>query len=204
MYDYKQRVILKSALKIISRYGLRAVNMDDIAHGAGMSKKTIYQWFNDKHHVIDSLYENIIQIVQHRLDKIETNEPDSVHRYIKIIELAAEARQYISSSDLEELRRFHAPTYKKIEQFVEKSFASAFTHCIDLGREQEMYERAFNSTLVAMISLSALNFLNRTDKQLAELSSHEKKQQVTRHLLYAITTPAGKKKAEQYFSNNQS
>jgi len=40
--------IQEKAEELFMQYGIRSVSMDDIAAQLGMSKKTLYQYFNDK------------------------------------------------------------------------------------------------------------------------------------------------------------
>lgn len=201
MSDIKQRYILKHSLHLFRLYGLKVVTMDEIARAAGISKKTIYQYFNDKDAVINHLYSRIITIIEQQLNKIKNSDRGPVHQYIKMIELAMIARDYITSNTVEDLKRFHAGTFKKLQNFIDKGFIPAVTGCIEKGREEGLYQSAFNSNLMAMICLSELDFLKEiNNKKLAALSPGEIKQQVTRHLLYGITTNAGKKQADKYFS----
>ncbi|MFC0185061.1 DNA-binding transcriptional regulator, AcrR family [Pseudarcicella hirudinis] len=49
--EIKERIIKKSK-ELFFRYGVKSVTMDDIAHDLGISKKTIYQNFNDKDEIV--------------------------------------------------------------------------------------------------------------------------------------------------------
>ena len=43
--------ILKEAVELFMRYGIKSVTMDDIARHLSISKKTIYQFFRDKEEI---------------------------------------------------------------------------------------------------------------------------------------------------------
>lgn len=58
--DPKER-ILEKAHELFNRYGLRSVSMDDIAAQAGMSKKTLYQYFTDKEELVNGVFNAIIE-----------------------------------------------------------------------------------------------------------------------------------------------
>ncbi|WP_229217029.1 TetR/AcrR family transcriptional regulator [Dyadobacter luteus] len=47
----KERIV-KSALNLFWRYGIRSVTMDDIAKDLGISKRTIYQHYSDKEAIL--------------------------------------------------------------------------------------------------------------------------------------------------------
>ncbi len=55
--ETKDRIATK-AHELFLRYGIRSISMDEIAAHLGISKKTIYQFYEDK----DSLVEAVIDI----------------------------------------------------------------------------------------------------------------------------------------------
>ena len=55
------------------RYGIRNVSMDDIAKELGISKKTIYQTFQDKAAIVHAVMEAHNQGERRELEKIQEN-----------------------------------------------------------------------------------------------------------------------------------
>jgi AcrR family transcriptional regulator len=45
-------IILKAVAALFLKYGIRSVSMDDIAHHKAISKKTLYQYFDDKNDLV--------------------------------------------------------------------------------------------------------------------------------------------------------
>ena len=54
MIDTKENV-LGAVAELFLKYGVRSVSMDDIAHHQGISKKTIYQYFEDKNDLVNQV-----------------------------------------------------------------------------------------------------------------------------------------------------
>src|SRR3954466_12358088 len=52
--ETKDRV-LQGAEELFFRYGIKSVTMDDIAKHLAISKKTIYQFFEDKNEMVETL-----------------------------------------------------------------------------------------------------------------------------------------------------
>jgi len=50
-----QEKILKTALQLFFKFGIKHVTMDDIARELGMSKKTIYQFYKEKDDLVNFL-----------------------------------------------------------------------------------------------------------------------------------------------------
>jgi AcrR family transcriptional regulator len=53
--------ILDSAIRLISRHGLQGLTMERVAADAGVSKGTLYVYFKDKEHLLDSVKEHALQ-----------------------------------------------------------------------------------------------------------------------------------------------
>ena len=62
--DTKERII-EQARELFIRLGIRSVSMDDIAGQIGMSKKTLYQHFEDK----DELVELVVAFETNRMQQ---------------------------------------------------------------------------------------------------------------------------------------
>lgn len=50
--DKKRSVVVKSAMNLFRQKGIKDVTMDDIAHSLKMSKRTLYELFNDKENLL--------------------------------------------------------------------------------------------------------------------------------------------------------
>ncbi|MBD0374785.1 MAG: helix-turn-helix transcriptional regulator, partial [Flavisolibacter sp.] len=60
MMEPKER-ILNKAHELFNRYSVRSVSMDDIAAQAGMSKKTVYQYYTDKEELVDAVLQSVLE-----------------------------------------------------------------------------------------------------------------------------------------------
>lgn len=54
MIDKKDQLI-EQATELFSRHGVISVTMDDLARFAGVSKKTVYQYFENKAVVVEAV-----------------------------------------------------------------------------------------------------------------------------------------------------
>lgn len=61
--------IVKEADKRFRKYGIRAVTMDDIAHGIHVSKRTIYEAFPNKEMVLMEVLRNLVEERDEHLQK---------------------------------------------------------------------------------------------------------------------------------------
>ena len=55
--DEKRLEIIERASSVYMKYGVKSVTMDDLARELGISKKTIYKYFDDKSELVRSIVE---------------------------------------------------------------------------------------------------------------------------------------------------
>ncbi|MBK9737772.1 MAG: TetR/AcrR family transcriptional regulator [Saprospiraceae bacterium] len=63
--DIKSRILTK-AEELGRLIGFRAITMDDLAAQLGISKKTIYQFYNDKNELVDDVMSEVIKKSQEK------------------------------------------------------------------------------------------------------------------------------------------
>ena len=88
-YDDQRAQILKAAAQVFARRGYTAATMNEVAAASGVSKATLYHYFNDKH----ALLEDIVR--------------SHVARLERLVEPVADDLVVVAADDLRDLiRRF--------------------------------------------------------------------------------------------------
>lgn len=72
----KEDQILKSAKKLISKYGYKKVSMDEIALEAGVTKKTVYSYFPSKEELLNVLIRRELEKMKKDLEEIKKEKGD--------------------------------------------------------------------------------------------------------------------------------
>ena len=54
--------ILTRSMELFQRFGLRAVNMDDVSRELAMSKKTLYTFFSNKSDLVDQAAKYLFKV----------------------------------------------------------------------------------------------------------------------------------------------
>ena len=78
-----KETILSSVAELFLKYGIRSVSMDDIAHHQGISKKTLYQYFDDKNDLVNQVtrllleerikeYESVAACANNAIDELHS------------------------------------------------------------------------------------------------------------------------------------
>ena len=70
----KKDIVVEIARNLFSKYGYKKVSMDEVAKGAGVTKKTIYTYFKDKESMFKYFIDEELQIMKDELEKLEKSD----------------------------------------------------------------------------------------------------------------------------------
>ena len=96
----KDEQIIKSAKKLISKYGFKKVSMDEIANDAGVTKKTVYSYFSSKEELLNIIIKQELDKMKKELEKYEKETGDFMD-YIKSKLVDANEKGYISVKNVD-------------------------------------------------------------------------------------------------------
>src|ERR1700759_5406498 len=99
--------ILGAAAELFSQYGFKTITMDDIARRAGISKKTLYQHFANKHEIVNESvlwYKNhMTENCEHMLEGAE----NAVEAMVRMLAYMDNMNKRINPMALFEMQRFY-------------------------------------------------------------------------------------------------
>src|ERR1700751_4967861 len=122
-----QEKILKAALTLFFKYGIKRVTMDDIAKELGMSKKTIYQFYKEKDDLVNQLCENELLDQERQFDEMNQNAKDPIHEIMLISLRMKEMMQNINPVFFLDLQKFYPTAFKRFQKFKEEcAFRNVF------------------------------------------------------------------------------
>merc|ERR1711907_199237 len=99
--DEKRLEILERATNVYMRLGIKSVTMDDLARELGISKKTIYKYFDDKSDLVRSIVQMKTEMDQAICMNCINQNGNAIDDLIQVSKLIAEiiGRSYVASID---------------------------------------------------------------------------------------------------------
>ena len=86
--------ILKKFGELMQTFGIKQITIDMIAEKCGISKKTVYKYFNSKHEIVDRIITDIIDELGKRFDDIDHSDSAPID---KMYDLFASMYQLLGS-----------------------------------------------------------------------------------------------------------
>ncbi len=190
--DNKALEIIQEATQLFQRYGIKSISMEELSRQLGISKKTLYQYFEDKTALVDKVVEQIIEKKNCDFLKL-TNE--GVNALEELFEVYRMAREMVRDHNpgLEfDLQKFYPTIFKRIrENFRQMMYASTVRN-LDKGKAEGLYRQNFDTTVVAKLHVIRIeNLMNSDMVTLEEIHSDHFFKEVFNYHLHGIISRKG-------------
>ncbi len=202
--DIKDK-ILKGAMELFLKYGVRSVSMDDIARHLSVSKKTIYQYFADKDDVVTLVAQNHLEKGRSEFESLREISKNAVDELVRISSCLKKDMQEMNPSLLFDLKKYHAKAWNVWLEHKYKYIHDSVVRNLLQGMEEGYYRKEIRPEVLAVvrIELVQLGFdegaFPRDQFNLAEVQL-----QIFDHFIYGLLTEKGRKlyeKSKQEITN---
>lgn len=152
--EIKERIQTR-AEELIMRYGIRSVSMDDIATQLGMSKKTLYQYFDDKNKLVDVIVENQLKNAQCNCAALYKQSRDAVEEIFFTMEHIAHQFSNMNPVVLFDLEKFHPSSFQKFLKYKNEFLYDVIHKNLQRGIEEGLYRAEINTDIITKYRLES-------------------------------------------------
>ncbi|TDY10608.1 TetR/AcrR family transcriptional regulator [Meridianimaribacter flavus] len=196
--------ILKTAVDLFLTYGFKSVTMDDIANAQGISKKTIYQYFENKTVLVEESVMLLFQIISTGIEEIRTQEKNPIEEIYEIKQFLMKNLKDEKSSPQYQLEKY----YPKIFHNIKEKQMCVMEDCvgcnIERGKKMGLFREDLNSDFISKIYFNCMMALK--DKSLFPLEHFSMRMLMNNYLEYhlrGICTSKGLEHLNNYLQINQ-
>ena len=134
--EIKERIIAKAREQFF-RYGVKSITMDDIARELGISKKTIYQHFEDKDAIVHQLMMAEMANDKCEWDELDGSSNNVIEKIVKSMDIIRQAFAEINPSAFFDIKKYHPKTWQLFQDhkqnFVMESIRKELLQGIEEG-----------------------------------------------------------------------
>jgi AcrR family transcriptional regulator len=197
--EAKER-ILEKANELYFRYGVRSITMDEIAAQCGMSKKTIYQFFEDKDALVAAVMDREMTETQTRCIGTQQESENAIHEVVLAMQTVIKLFDSMHATLMFDLQKHHPESYLKIQQHKSKFLFELTKENIERGQQEGLYRQELNAEIMAAVRLETTFMAIRGDLAFPKnrYSPSQVIQEITDHFLHGLATETGLKLIEQY------
>jgi len=168
----KETQILEKVKRLYHRYGIKSVTMDDVANHLGISKKTIYEFFQDK----EDLVRHVLLQEQEQsnviFEEIFKKNLNAIEELFEVYKMINELFQEYNTSMEYDIRKYYPDIYTWIKQIKRKRMYSAMYNNMIKGKREGLYRKDLNASIIARLHIARTeNLMNNDVFSMEELTS---------------------------------
>lgn len=194
--------IIDESVKMFALEGVKAIRMDDIATRLGISKRTIYQLFEDKNTLVELSLDRHFELEREAFEANGINAQNIVEEFMVLIDNASNTlkRDFVL---MEGVKRFYPVIYAKVVTERNQNMYEHLQKSIKEGIESGIFIEQVNIELAILFFMdSFLGVLVRTDVYLPkDITLEDAFKYNVLYFFRGISTPLGVKIVDSYLND---
>jgi AcrR family transcriptional regulator len=148
-HQEKLDYILRSSMALFENYGIKSISMDDIARELGMSKKTLYQFVDNKSDLIRKGFGKFQDDFKQAIEDVCSKGMNAIDELLEVSKLVNEAIKKYNPSNVFDLRKYYPEIYAEhINEDKEYSYRMTVEN-LQKGIREKIYREDLDVELVA-------------------------------------------------------
>ena len=196
--------ILSNAAELFLNYGFKSITMDDISNHLGISKKTIYQHFENKTDLVEAVTMYVFENVSCGINEICNSKKNPIQEIFDIKQFIMEHLKDEKTSPQYQLQKYYPKIFKTIKKKQFEIMHECVKENLNRGIEQGIYRPNINIEFISRIYFHCMTILK--DNELFPLTHFSMNTLLDNFLEYhvrGISTEKGQLTLNK-FINNQS
>jgi len=144
-------------MSLIFNHGVKAMTMDELARRIGVSKRTIYEHFEDKDALLIAILNRYKKLKEAQVNKISKDSPTVIHMFFNSVPESSTFTKIVSLHD--EIKRYHPAVYTKMLHAEEKHEIERTKKFFEQGIKQGVFRKDLNVDIAAQLLRSTLRQL---------------------------------------------
>ena len=182
--DNQLQQILEQAEKLFLRLGIRSVTMDDLSQSLGISKKTLYQYVDNKADLISKIVLNHVGKETECISNISTQATNAVQEMMEITKYSVQQLREISPVVIFELQKYYRESWEKMEALHKEHIYRVIYENIEKGKKEGYYREEINSDIVSKLYVGKTYLL--VDENVFPLKEYDRRKLLMEFFKYHI------------------
>ncbi|SHI32591.1 transcriptional regulator, TetR family [Hymenobacter daecheongensis DSM 21074] len=148
--------ILQAALGLFGRNGIRSVSMDDIATQLGISKKTLYKWFENKDQIVHGVMQQHLAQTQGDCETMAGQSESAVAELVKMMSWMKSQFADIHPSIFHDLQKYHPATWQLWLEHKNEFILDQIVDNLRRGMAEGLYRADLDVDVLARLRLAEI------------------------------------------------
>ena len=187
------------AFEIFVRYGFRAVTMDDLAKEMSISKKTLYQHFNNKEDVIRQALNVYHKRQKTKMENIQKEAQNPIEVIFLVFKILIGESKDVNIMNFLDLKKYYFDIWQNSANSNEEYFCNRISTNLERGMAIGFYRPDLNRDIIAKLFYHlALALTSQDNNLLNEYPLRDFIRQIVTYHLNGVCTDEGRTILENY------
>ncbi len=153
-----QQTILEKALTRFMESGFNRVTTDDLSGDLGISKKTLYKYYETKDALVDAVFEYLMNSIRKKIEAV-TADPDlnALHKLEKMFETISDYVFRVSKQTFVDLQKSRPDLFQKMLDFRARQVKRNLQIMMEQGQREGLIREDLDITLAIDMFLAVIN-----------------------------------------------
>jgi len=147
--EIKCQQMLEQVSGLFMQYGIRSLTMDDIARHLGISKKTLYQCFEDKADMVEKTMTAHIDHDTAMVEQIHGEASNAIEEMFLIVQQVGQHLTQIHPSILFDLEKYYPKAFRLFVDYKQKTIRSVIERNMRDGMAQGLYRENLKPRIIS-------------------------------------------------------
>ncbi len=200
MIEQKQHII-KASYNQFRQLGFKNVTMDDLARQIGISKKTLYELFENKDELVLESIKYMLETNRAETEAVLKSSKNAVEQLINVITIMEKMLRGLNLISYMDLQRYYPTAYQYLETFKREHMLTDIIENLKQGIAEGLYRSDVNVEVVSRFRLeSAMIVFHNNVYPQDKFNIIEVNNELFVHYMYGIASIKGHKLINKYLN----
>ncbi|NVO19471.1 MAG: TetR/AcrR family transcriptional regulator [Bacteroidetes bacterium] len=158
--DEKLKMILKESSHLFIKFGIRSLSMDDLCREMGISKKTLYQFVENKTDLISQTLDFVVQDAVWAVESANNEGRNAIDQLLIVSRKVCTEMQHFNPSITFDLQKYYPEIYRKFNHGKKEVIFNKIVKNMQQGIAEGFYRDDLPIELVARLYVQKLEYIN--------------------------------------------
>lgn len=189
--EQKAKILSKSK-ELFFKLGVKSITMDDLARELGISKKTLYKYFDNKSDLVNAVLVQHFNDEKCLVENVTNTAENAIEEIMMIAKNGMKQFRKLHPSSIYDLKKYYPKAWQIIEQFKSEYIHKSIISNITRGKEQGLYREHIHADVIAKLYANSIDLLvNPSSFPATEYNFAELYKEFLIYHLHGIVTEKG-------------
>ncbi|NOQ25984.1 MAG: TetR family transcriptional regulator [Bacteroidales bacterium] len=169
---------------LYNKYGIKSVTMDDVARELGISKKTLYQFVENKGDLVSKVLKNTLSKNNCTFKEIDEKNQNAIDELLEVGKHIVKIITKYNHSLEYDLKKYYPLLYDQIHEMRKEKMYNSILNNILKGKKEGLYRSDMNEEIITKIQTS--RFVHMSSGELFDPEDINKPQYILELFIYHI------------------